>query len=71
MTNDVFNLPDIGSEAETIKSLKLTIESQKKDLVEKDQKCAALQRNFESLSALCLKAEGEKVALEKAKKVLA
>jgi len=42
MTNDVFNLPDIGSEADTIKSLKLTIESQKKDLVEKDQKCAAL-----------------------------
>ena len=35
-------LPDIGSESDTIKSLKLTCETQKKDLAEKEQKCNAL-----------------------------
>jgi hypothetical protein len=59
--------PNIGTPQETASQLRATIEVQKKDLTEKDQKCGALQRNFESLSALCLKAEGEKSALEKAK----
>lgn len=39
--------------------------------MEKEQKCGALQRNFESLSALCLKYENEKSNLEKLKKQLA
>ena len=62
--------PDIGHENDTVANLRETIDVQKKDLVEKEQKCAALQRNFESLSGLCLKAENDKNAAISAKKQL-
>ena len=35
------------------------------ELKDESLKCKALQRNFESLSALCMKAENEKAGLKK------
>ena len=47
-------LPDVGTEAGVIIKLKKIIEDQKVDLKNRDNKVAALQRNFESISKLCL-----------------
>lgn len=67
MAADHSILPEIGSMSDSVHHLRETVEIQKKELVEKEQKCQALQRNFECLSALCRKAENERNALEKVK----
>jgi ABC-type protease/lipase transport system fused ATPase/permease subunit len=45
--------------------LKARLDEARTDLKEKEQKLGALQRNFESLSALCMKTEAEKSTLVK------
>lgn len=63
-------MPEIGSEVDSIYKLKKLIEELKAEAREKDLKVGALQRNFESLSALCLKNENEKMALDRINKQL-
>ena len=58
-------LPDIGSESQTIAQLKVRVQELELELKDKDHKCQALTRNFESLSALCAKAESEKQSFKK------
>lgn len=64
------NLPDIGNETQTLGVLKRTVEDLKSDLNDQETKCAALKRNFESLSALLIKTENEKKNLETLRKTL-
>lgn len=45
-------LPDIGTDAENQMQMRATIEDLKEATKEKDCKIGALQRNFESISAL-------------------
>jgi len=47
-------LPDIGNEQAVIIKLKKIIEDQKVDIKNDENKISALQRNFESVSKLCL-----------------
>ena len=60
-------LPDIGSDYEIISKLKNLLEEAKNEMRDKDLKMGALQRNFESLSQLCQKSEGEAYKLRKVK----
>ena len=64
------HLPDIGTDVQTISILKRTVEDLKSDLSDQESKCAALKRNFESLSALLIKTEAEKKGLEGLRKNL-
>ena len=60
MTDIDVKLPNIGSESSTISQLKIRISELEIEVKDKEHKCQALTRNFESLSALCVKAENEK-----------
>lgn len=59
-TSRGLSLPDISNDNDSRLQLRAFIEELKAELREKEQTVGALQRNFESLSGLCLKAETEK-----------
>ena len=59
-TSRGLSLPDIGNDNDSKLQLRAFIEELKGEVREKEQMVGALQRNFESLSGLCLKAETEK-----------
>ena len=58
-------LPDIGGEAQTSANLKQRVKDLQDSLNDEKLKCKALQRNFESLSSLLMKAESEKAGFKK------
>ena len=60
MTDVEVKLPNIGSDSSTISQLRLKISELEIEVKDKEHKCQALTRNFESLSSLCVKAENEK-----------
>lgn len=64
------HLPDIGNDSQTIGVLKRTVEELKSELQDQENKCGALKRNFESLSALLIKTEADKKGLEGLRKNL-